>query len=336
MPPTLRSSPALRRSRLWLLAPGVALAVFLVACSAGWLYARARIDGALDARIADLRRTGWTATADDRRWSGFPFRLKLTAARAALVAPCGWGVEVRGLQAQAVIFDPGHWVFAAPLGLVIDRGGAGPLQVRGRALSASVSGVARRPWRVAAVGEGLELAPAPGARPTAFRSFGRWEAYLRPAPDGSGDGEALWQVTAGVAAPRSLVRLLAQEAPVAVAANARITRLAAASGDGWAAQVRAWATAGGAVEIGRLEARGAATRVSSRGGVLTVGADGRFAGALPIEIDQAAEGSSAPVSGPIDQSPGAGAVQPGATRLVFEGGVARLGGLKLGPAPRIY
>ena len=318
--------------RPWLLAPALALAVFLLACSAGWFYARARIDAALDERVAGLRRAGWTAAVDGRRWGGFPFRLKLTVARVALVAPSGWGVEAASMQAEAVIFDPGHWVFAAPQGLTLDRGAAGPLRVRGRALSASVSGVSRRPWRVAAVGEELELAPGPGARPTAFRTIGRWEAYLRPAPDGSGDGEALWQVTDGFATPHTLAWSLAPGAPVALATRARLTRLAAATaGDGWTAQVRAWAAVGGAVAIDRFEARGGPTHVWARGGALSVGPDGRLVGAVPLQIDQTATG--APGEASVGDALRTG---QGSTALVFAGGAARLGGLKLGPSPRVY
>lgn len=328
-PRTLPAQPA--RGRAWLLIPAAALAVFLLACSAGWLYARARIDGALDDRTAGLRRAGWTAAVEGRRWGGFPFRLKLTAKRAALVAPSGWGVEAVGLEAEAVIFDPAHWVFAAPKGLTLDRGAAGPLQVRGRALSASVSGLARRPWRVAAVGEGLELAPGAGARPSAFRTIGRWEAYLRPAPDGSGDGEALWQVTDGHAAPHTLAWSLAPDAPVALAASARLTRLRSAVGDGWAAQVRAWAAAGGVVAIDRLEAKGGPTHMWARGGALSVGPDGRLLGALPLQVEQAApEGAGAAVGADGLRT------ERGSTALVFAGGAARLGGLKLGPSPRVY
>ena len=62
MPLTPRPGPRPTR-RSWLLAPAVALAVFLLACSAGWLYARARIDGAIDAQGARLGRAGWVAGA---------------------------------------------------------------------------------------------------------------------------------------------------------------------------------------------------------------------------------------------------------------------------------
>lgn len=328
-----------RKRRLWLLLPAVGLAVFLAACSAGWLYARLRIDAALDAHADALRHAGWTVALDDRRWSGFPFRLKLSQVQARIIAPSGWGLEVPGLEAEAVIFDPAHWVFAAPRGLVLDRGVAGPLQVQGRSLSASASGMAGAVWRIAVVGEGLSLAPGAGARPTAFARIERWEAYLRPAADGSGDAEALWRLTGGAPTPHQLVWNFSPGAPVAASVSGRFTRLQALSGSGWAARVRAWGAAGGAFQLQQLEAHGGPTRVWARGGALSVDPDGRLAGALPLEIRQAviAVGAGAPQPGPAGEALVAADRQEGrgSTQLVFADGQTRLGGLRLGPAPKI-
>ncbi|MBE7220050.1 MAG: DUF2125 domain-containing protein, partial [Caulobacteraceae bacterium] len=244
-PAPVGDPPPPRKRRIWLLLPAIGLAVFLAACSAGWLYARVRIDGALGAQAQALRRAGWTVALEGRSWSGFPFRLKLTQAQARLVAPSGWGLEAPGLVAEAVIFDPTHWVFAAPQGLMLDRGAAGGLQVHGRALSASASGMAGRVWRIAVVGEGLALAPVAGARPSAFTRIDRWEAYLRPAADGSGDAEALWRLTGGAPTPHRLVWNFAPDAAVEASLTGRFTRLQALSGPTWGARVRAWGAAGG-------------------------------------------------------------------------------------------
>ena len=337
-------SPAHKR-RLWLLAPAVALAVFLAACAGGWLYARARLGDELDARDTALRRAGWTVALDGRRFGGFPFRLKLTQARATVIAPSGWGVEAPGLEAQAVIFDPTHWVFVAPQGLVLHRGAAGTVAVSGRALSASVSHITRTPWRVAMVGEGLILTPRPGARPSAFQRIGRWEAYLRPAADGSGDGEALLQITDALATPHSLVWNFAPGAPVTVIARGKLLKLSAFEGAGWGAKVRAWAAAGGALRFDRVEAHGGPTRLWARGGAISVGPDGRLTGAVPLEIRQSPQTVGRPAATPpppaaADPAGEAldaarGETESGSTHLLFKGGQVFLGGLKVGPSPKV-
>ncbi len=335
------AAPAAPRKRQpWLLLPAGALALFLLLSAAAWLYARARLDAELTARLGALARAGWTARVEGRRWSGFPFRLKLTAGRAVAIAPDGWGAEATGAEAQAVLFDPRHWVFAAPGGLILHRGASGAVRIEGRALNASVSGLGAPVPRWALVGEGLRLQPLEGARPTTFRAIGRWEAYLRPAPDGSGDAEALWQVAGALAAPHTLVWNFAPEAPVAAAASARIVRPAAFAGPDRAAAARSWAVAGGALRIGAIAAQGGPTRLDSPGGVLVLDGDGRLQGVLPLSIVQRpVDAGGAPARGAaalgeaMDAQRGESA--RGATRLVFESGVVRLGGLKVGPSPKV-
>lgn len=335
--PAMGEASEPRKRRPWLLAPAVALAVFLAACATGWLYARVRIEGALDARAAALRRAGWTLDVDGRRFEGFPFRLKLVLPAARLVAPSGWGLEAPGLEAEALIFDPGHWVFAAPRGLVLRRGSAGALAVAGRSIGLSVAGLGGRPPRVAAVGEGLTFTPAAGAGRSAFRSADRLEAYLKPAP--GGDGEVLVQITGGRAAPKSLPFRLAGAAPVTGVIEGRLVRLSAFEGPDWAARVRAWARAGGGLHVNRVEARGGAARLSAEGGDLSVGPDGRLRGAVPLALSQ----TPGEVGAPEGAAPTVGEARDGATRaavpggaaLVFENGEARLGGVRVGPAPKV-
>ncbi|MBE7218629.1 MAG: DUF2125 domain-containing protein, partial [Caulobacteraceae bacterium] len=77
----------------------------------------------------------------------------------------------------------------------------------------------------------------------------------------------------------------------------------------------------------------------AKGGALSVGPDGRLTGAVPLEIRQAVSGpvEGAPPSGPAVQALDAARAQEGrgSTQLVFENGQARLGGLRLGPAPKV-
>lgn len=319
----------------WLLLPAAALGVFLAACAAGWVYAGARLGGEIDARADALRREGWTVELDGRRFEGFPFRLKFVGARVRLVAPSGWGVDAPDAEAEALIFDPTHWVFAAPRGLVLERGAAGPLRVSGRALSASVAGVGRRPWRVALVGEGLDLRPAPGARAPTFAVAARMEAYLKPV-GADGDGEVLVQLTDATPSPRGLVHRLTGGAPVTAVLEGRLARLAAYAGPDAAAGAGAWAAAGGAFRVNRVEARGGATRLSATGGALAVGPDGRLAGVVPLRLVQTPSqvaGAADPAGEARDEAAGLG--EQGDTRLVFGGGEVRLGGLRVGPSPKV-
>lgn len=331
----LDAGPARPRRFPWLLLPAAALAVFLAACAGGWVYAGARLGGEIDARAQALRRAGWTVDLEGRRFAGFPFRLKFVHARVRLVAPSGWGVEAPGAEAEALIFDPAHWVFAAPRGLVLERGAAGPLQVSGRALSASVAGIGGRPWRVALVGEGLMLRAAPGARAPTFATAARMEAYLKPV-GADGDGEVLVQITEATPSPRGLVYRLSGGAPVTAVVEGRLARLAAYAGPDAASRSRAWAAAGGAYRVNRVEARGGATRLSAAGGSLTVGPDGRLAGDVPLRLVQ----TPSEVAGAVD--PAGEAADAAArqseradTRLVFGGGVVRLGGVRVGPSPKV-
>ncbi len=319
----------------WLLLPAAALGVFLAVCAAGWVYAGARLGGEIDGRAAALRRAGWTVDVQGRRFEGFPFRLKFTAARVRLVAPSGWGVDAAGVEAEALIFDPAHWVFAAPRGMVLERGAAGPLRVSGRSLSASVAGIAGRPWRVALVGEGLDLVADPGAKPPTFAAAARMEAYLKPV-GGNGDGEVLVQVTDARPSPHGLVRRLSAGAPVTAVVEGRLTHLAAYSGADAASRARAWAAAGGAFQIHRLEARGGGTRVSASGGALVVGSDGRLAGVVPLHIVQT-PATVAGATDPVGEARDAAAREneQADPRLVFGGGEVRLGGVRVGLSPKV-
>jgi hypothetical protein len=332
--------------RIPLVLPYLAIIVVLGAYGVFWLLAREMLQARLAHQADELRGAGYVVQLDGQRIGGFPFRLRLHYDRLRIVGPSGWGMDAPGLNAQALVYAPDHWVVVAPGGVVIERGGDGPLGVKGSILRASVVRLRAEPWRVVLEGQTLTFATPPTARPFTFTGADRFDLSLRPAPDRSG-GQLLLRLTGAAVAPSSALAPVARRAPLTLDAALRLTRFEALKGPSWASAVQAWARAGGEAQVVRLRADAGAASLSVVGGAVHVDEDGRLAGvarlhlALPTGLAALPMIFGGHVSLPVRIVAIAAALVRGAggaldAPLAFEHGRAELEGLPLGPAPRVY
>jgi hypothetical protein len=346
------SRAAPRHPGLLLYAPAALLFLVLLAACVGWLWGRAQLTAQMDARADALRQAGWQVSWSDRRVGGFPFRLKLMTQGLTVQAPGAhaWGFSIPALTAQAYIALPNRWVIAAPQGLTVERPDAGALKITGKDLRASIAGVTTRPWRFAFAGDQVRFETSADAPPFSFTTVEHVEAHLRPSgqdsgaknsgaqgPEASsGDADVLLQVDGGRAAPSSVLRRVADDAPITFAASGRLAKLAQAKG---ADPLSAWAAAGGTLHIEKLGGAAGTARLTGRDGVLGVDAQGRLEGSVPLTLTQAAQPApdAASPATPAAQAAAQAAAAGGSAQfpLVFKDGRARLGPFEAGPAPTL-
>jgi hypothetical protein len=338
-------APATRRSRPFIL-PYLAIVLVLGGYGVFWLAAREILKARLAHEADQLARSGYVVDLAGQRIGGFPFRLRLHYDRLRLVGPSGWGVAAPGLDAQAFVYAPGHWVVVAPTGLEVERGGDGPVSIQGQALRASVVSGRAAPWRVALEGEAMTFATPATAHPFTFTRADRFDTLLRPAPDRSG-GQLLIRLTGATIAPSSALAPLAGRQPLTLDLAVRLTQPETFKGPAWASAVQAWSKAGGEAEIVRLRVDAGASTLSVGGGALRVGADGRLAGSAPLHVALPSGLAVLPmifggrVSLPVRIVAIAAALVRGAggaldAPLSFQDGRAVLDGVAIGPAPRVY
>lgn len=302
--------------RLWLLAPYAALAALMAAYGGYWFVAAQEFRAALERQGAALRAAGWTADWATPRLDGFPFRLRARFGTVRLIAPSGWGVGAPRLEAQAYLHTIGHWVLIAPAGLTFARPESGAVEVGGEAIRASVAGLRRTPWRVVVQGVKLTFRPAPGAAPLPLDRADLLELYLRPAPDGGGDAQALLRLEGGRAAPSTALQRLGGSGPISAMADVRVSR------------------AGGRAQVRRAALSGAQTTLQIGAGMLAPDPDGRLAGELPATLRQSPRALASLAEEPLQATPRPG--DSAALRLVFVGGAVKLGAIRLGPAPKLF
>jgi len=312
-----------------------------------WLAAREMLQARLAHEADRLRCAGYKVELAGQRIGGFPFRLRLHYDRLRVVGPSGWGVTAPGLDAQAFVYAPGHWVVVAPAGLEIERGGDGPVSIRGQGLRASIAGVHAAPWRVALEGEAITFSTPPTAHPFIFTRADRFDVLLRPAPDRSG-GQLLMRLTGANVAPSSALAPIAGSKPLTLDLALRLTKPEAFKGAGWASTVQAWARAGGEAQIVRFQAGAGAANLSVvGGGAFHVDKDGRLAGVAPLHVALPSGLAVLPMifGGHVNLPERIVAVTVALVRgaggaldapLKFQDGRAELEGLAIGPSPRIY
>jgi hypothetical protein len=333
-----------RRVRLFL--PYLAIALALAGYGVFWLAAREVVQARLAHEADQLRHEGCAVELAGQRIGGFPFRLRLHYDRLRLVGPSGWGVVASGLDAQAFIYAPGHWVIVAPAGLEVERGGDGPVRVQGQALRASVVSGHAAPSRVALEGEAMTFSTPPAAHPFSLARADRFDVLLRPAPDRSG-GQLLMRLTGATVTPASAWAPIAGSKPLTLDLALRLTKPDAFKGAAWASAVHAWSRAGGEAQVVRLQVDGGAAKLSIAGGALHVGEDGRLAGSVPLHLALPSSVAILPMvfGGHVSLSVRIVAIAAALVRgaggalnapLTFQDGRAELEGFPMGRAPQIY
>lgn len=195
-----------RRSRLWLYAPFILLALLAAAWSGFWGFARAKVDQALDSGIAREAQAGRNWTCRDRSVGGYPFRIEVRCASLTL-ASSRWGDEVKvdagSAIAVAQVWTPGHIILqmtgpmlaslpqgrkatldwkdlAASLHLNLPEGGKTPLNWKELALNPPLKGLAFERFSLV-LGEPVLTFTDPGQGSETWRATAA-EAHLRPNP----------------------------------------------------------------------------------------------------------------------------------------------------------
>jgi hypothetical protein len=344
---TLPDLPAGRKPprRLWLFGPYVVLVVAAILWSGAWLWIRGQVAARLDAAAAHSALNGPSLAWDHRRIGGYPFRIEVVLDNARASEASGWGLQAPQVRAETYAYDLKHWIAYAPRGVVLSRPGAGAVAIAGQALRASVAAEAPGQTRISLEGLKLVFTPAPGARGFPLAAADHIDAHVRPA--GPDQVEFLLQLQGAAFSPTSLIGRLAAGQPVASAWHGTLSKASALAGGDWPQAARAWAAAGGGVELigGGINAGPVALDVS--GGHLGVGPDGRLQGTVSLGLAHAPASLAAfGRAGALDPALASAAGEIAAARaalsptakadLTFQAGVATFGPIAIGPAPRVY
>lgn len=177
---------ARRRSRFWLYAPYVLLALLAAGWSGVWIFARAKVDAGLDAGIAREARAGRSWTCQDRSIGGFPFRIELRCAGLTLVST-RWGDEVKISTGPALavgqVASPGHIILqmTGPLVATLPEGRRAEAGWKLFEASLRLSGLAFERFSLALAEPAVKVF-VPGQAAAETWRADTLEAHLRPDP----------------------------------------------------------------------------------------------------------------------------------------------------------
>jgi hypothetical protein len=255
------TQPSPRRSRFWLYTPYLLLAFLAVAWSIGWLVIRGRVEGGLDAWLAQEAQAGRNWTCPERSVAGFPFRIEVSCASLAFNRADAQATLGR-LLVVAQVYNPGH-VIAEVAGPLQVKAGSSSIEGRWDALRTSVHSGNGRPQRGDLVAEGTTITvTAPDMEPVTVTS-NRLEAHLRPNPTEDTTADFALQLT-GAAIP-GLDGLIGGTEPADIDLVASITRARDLPPRPIVADMERWRAAGGRISIARLALAKGARRVQGTG-----------------------------------------------------------------------
>ncbi len=342
-------TPPRKLSRRGLYIPLAIALVVVIAWSAIWVWARSEAERRMDAGVATLKAAGYELSWKDRRIVGYPLRLNISLTEARAADSSGWALEAPRLEGQAFMHAPTTWLIAAPDGLTFIRPRGGPVRVTGKLIRASLSRPASTPPNLSFEGVGLAFQPAAGAQPFGLQAAERVEIHLRQAPKEVGDEAGFWfSLKNGKAQLSGLLGRIAGEKPISIEWDGRLSRISAMRGRDWPDAVRNWVRAGGQMNVKRAGLTAGDAVIGATSGTLSVGADGRLRGVLPVTLRQAPRALSAMGAAgtiPKPQADAAAAVTAArqadsgdlaTATLNFEAGQTTLGPVALAPAPKIY
>lgn len=262
--------PTRRRSRFWLYAPFVLLALLAVGWSGFWFYARDRVAEALDTAVAREVQRGRTWTCNDRTIGGFPFRIEIRCGSLALTST-RWGeavrVETGAALAVGQIYSPGLVIFqvASPARAMLTEGRR--LELTWTGLEASLAH--RSPERLAlVVSEPSASLTTPG-QPTQLWRSAALEAHLRrnPARPAAEQVVDIALAAKGTVLPE-IDALLGTSEPGDIDLQASLTQSEAFRLGFNPDALESWRTAGGQIELTRLLSTKGPARIEASGQLL--------------------------------------------------------------------
>jgi hypothetical protein len=255
--------PEQRRSRFWLFAPFVALALAAVAWSAVWLIIRNRAEAQIDGWMAAEAIAGRQWSCPGRSVGGFPFRVEVTCPSLDLKRGA-WTAAIGPFRTVAQIYQPNH-VIAELAGPFRATDGRAVVEASWRNLRASFRGAGDRFERVSVTAE-APVVNIDGLPVGAFalRSE-RLEAHIRPHPRRADEGAIEVSAQASNAVAPMLDALVGGGEPATIdlaltATQARDAAMRSVAGD-----LERWRRAGGKLEVTRLSLVKASRRLEAVG-----------------------------------------------------------------------
>lgn len=339
------TEPVRKHSRAGLFIPFILLLVAMVAWTGFWFWLRIQTADRMDETAEALRAAGYEVSWSERSIGGFPFRLNVTLTEPRIREPSGWALAAPRLESEAYIHGLGNWIFAAPEGLTFTRPVAGPVEVKGRVLRASLAGLDEAIPRFDFQGADLTFTPGAGAQPFSLSAAKLAEIHLRPAPE---DQAGFFvEVKEGQARFSGLFANIAEDGEIALKWDSILTKASALRGADWPSAARAWADAGGTMQVQEAGLTAGEAVIGVRSGVLSVGDDGRLVGALETTLRQAPRALEAMGEGGVlpeetaETAAAVAAAREGADEtaqatITFQAGRTTLGPVAIGPAPRVY
>lgn len=260
----MADAAATRRSRFWLYAPFVLLALVAVAWSMAWTVIRNRTSDGLDRWLAAEARAGRQWTCQDRQVGGYPFRIEVACA--ALTLQRGTvSASLGRVQSVAQVYQPGH-VITEIAGPLRATDGAITLEGTWRLLETSLRGSTRGFERASLVAEGARLQIA-GASPEPLAlASERFEAHLRPNPSRAAEHAFDAAISASEATLPILDNLLGGGEPANLQLDVTATEAQGFRGRPVVEEIERWRQANGRLDVlqfslakgpRRLEAKGA-------------------------------------------------------------------------------
>ena len=261
-----------RRSRFWLYAPFILLAVAAAAWSVFWFTVQGRVVEAVDKALAREAQQGRNWSCGDRSVAGFPFRIELRCASLALTSS-RWGEAVRVETGPAValgqVYTPGLVILQV----------TGPLKARlpqerlldmgwGR-FEASLTHNGSEPQRLSLVlAEPNATLTAPGQAAESWRAAA-FEAHLRRSPTRPAAEQA---VDIAISTKNSVLpaldAILGTTDPGDVSIEAVLTQADAFRGGFNPDTLEAWRSASGQIEVTKLSSAKGPARVEAAGRLL--------------------------------------------------------------------
>lgn len=310
--------PASPRKRRGPFGPLFILVLILaVGWCAGWFWLKDQAIARMDQTARTLADSGYRLEWGKREVSGFPFRLNVNLSDLRVSEPSGWALTAPMLKGEAFAYALGHWVLVAPQGVTFTRPDGGAVIVQGQALRASLTEFDKRPPRIDIEGVNLTFSPEAGAKPYFLSSAKQLNVRVLAGPEDQ--GAFLLRVGGARMALQGLAARATEGGLVDMDLGLTLTRISAFDGQSWESAARAWAAAGGVIDVDRASVSGGAARLSAKAGTLRPATNGRLEGTLDASLGDLT---------------GSGQMLQG--QVVLRGEKAFIGPLEIGPSPRVW
>jgi hypothetical protein len=334
-------APDRKPGRLGLYVPFAIAAIIAIAWTGVWIGIRGQAQRTIDADAAILRKAGYEVAWQDRKITGWPFRMDVAFTGLRLREPSGWGFAAPKLEAEAFAYALGHWMVAAEDGFTFTRPHGGPVEVKGRVIRASLTDVTQRPPALSIEGQDLTFAPGPGAQAFSLASAKRVELHLRPGPDDQ--GAILFKVEDGRTAPAGTLAAFGAGKPVAMVWDSIFSKVSGFKGADLAERSQAWSLAGGQLQVRQAGITAGDASLGAQAGKLTLDSDGYLTGDLDVTVRNGPQAMAALAGAglvPPESALAAAAVMAarpdGRLPLTFQAGQTTLGPVALAPAPKLW